>query len=90
MQQEVAISASLILIFAGNTAIIGAYHVFLALSRMDFLPSFILQRNRLRNTPQYSIALATQIPILVLLIVHGQINVLGDMYAFLGCLGPFL
>jgi amino acid transporter len=88
VQQEVAISASLILIFAGNTAIIGAYHVFLALSRMDFLPAFILRRNRLRNTPQYSIALATGIPILVLLIVHGQINVLGDMYAF-GLLGAF-
>jgi amino acid transporter len=88
VQQEVAISASLILIFAGNTAIIGAYHVFLALSRMDFLPAFILRRNRLRNTPQYSIALATGIPILVLLIVNGQINVLGDMYAF-GLLGAF-
>jgi amino acid transporter len=88
LQQEVAISASLILIFAGNTAIIGAYHVFLALSRMDFLPAFILRRNHLRNTPQYSIALATGIPILVLLIVNGQINVLGDMYAF-GLLGAF-
>lgn len=88
VQQEVAVSASLILIFAGNTAIIGAYHVFLALSRMDFLPSFILQRNRLRNTPHYSIALATGIPILVLLIANGQINMLGDMYAF-GLLGAF-
>lgn len=88
VQQEVAVSASLILIFAGNTAIIGAYHVFLALSRMDFLPSFILQRNRLRNTPHYSIALAAGIPILILIIVKGQINVLGDMYAF-GLLGAF-
>jgi amino acid transporter len=88
VQQEVAISASLILIFAGNTAIIGAYHVFIALARMDFLPTFILRRNRLRNTPQFSIALATGIPILVLLIVNGQINVLGDMYAF-GLLGAF-
>jgi amino acid transporter len=88
LPNEVAISASLILIFAGNTAIIGAYHVFLALSRMDFLPAFILRRNRLRNTPQYSIALAAGIPILVLLVVNGQINVLGDMYAF-GLLAAF-
>lgn len=88
LQQEVAISASLILIFAGNTAIIGAYHVFLALARMDFLPSLILQRNRLRNTPHYSIALATGIPVLVLLIANGQINTLGDMYAF-GLLAAF-
>ncbi len=88
LQQEVAISASLILIFAGNTAIIGAYHVFLALARMNFLPDFILQRNRLRNTPHYSIALATGIPILVLLIANGKINTLGDMYAF-GLLAAF-
>ena len=38
LQTEVAISASALLIFAGNTAIIGSYHVFLALSRMEFLP----------------------------------------------------
>jgi amino acid transporter len=88
LQTEVAISASLILMFASNTAIIGAYHVFLALSRMDFLPSFILTRNRFRNTPHYSIALATGIPILVLLLVNGQITLLGDMYAF-GLLGAF-
>jgi amino acid transporter len=88
IQQEVAISASLILIFAGNTAIIGAYHVFLALARMDFLPSFILRRNRIRNTPHYSIILATGIPIAVLLMAQGQINLLGDMYAF-GLLGAF-
>src|SRR6266496_3409978 len=49
LQIEVAISASALLIFASNTAIIGAYHVFMALSRMEFLPSFILQRNKLRN-----------------------------------------
>ncbi len=88
IQQEVAVSASLILVFAGNTAIIGAYHVFIALARMDFLPTFVLRRNRLRNTPQYSIALATGIPILVLLLVNGKINLLGDMYAF-GLLAAF-
>jgi amino acid transporter len=89
LQTEVAISASLILVFASNTAIIGAYHVFMALSRMDFLPSFVLKKNRFRNTPHYSIALATGIPILILLVVNGQINLLGDMYAF-GLLGAFL
>ncbi|GCE28484.1 hypothetical protein KDA_39680 [Dictyobacter alpinus] len=88
IQQEVAISASLILIFAGNTAIIGAYHVFMALARMDFLPTIVLKRNRIRNSPHYSIALATGIPIAVLLVVRGQINTLGDMYAF-GLLAAF-
>ena len=88
LRTEVAISASALLVFASNTAIIGSYHVFLALSRMEFFPRFILQRNKLRGTPHFSIALATVIPILVLLAVHGNINILGDMYAF-GLLGAF-
>ncbi|GLV56172.1 hypothetical protein KDH_30150 [Dictyobacter sp. S3.2.2.5] len=88
LQTEVAISASALLVFASNTAIIGAYHVFIALSRMGFLPEFILQRNKLRGTPHFSIALATGIPIAVLLLVWGNINLLGDMYAF-GLLGAF-
>ncbi|MBV9709638.1 MAG: APC family permease [Ktedonobacteraceae bacterium] len=88
LQTEVAISASALLVFASNTAIIGAYHVFMALSRMGFLPDVILQRNKLRDTPHYSIALATGIPILILMAVQGNINLLGDMYAF-GLLGAF-
>src|SRR6266702_4098861 len=88
LQIEVAISASALLVFASNTAIIGSYHVFMALSRMDFFPPFVLKRNKLRGTPHYSIALATGIPIAVLLLVRGNINILGDMYAF-GLLGAF-
>ncbi|GAC1389204.1 MAG: hypothetical protein NVS4B11_00900 [Ktedonobacteraceae bacterium] len=88
LQTEVAISASALLIFAGNTAIIGSYHVFLALSRMEFFPEIILRRNKLRGTPHYSIALSTLIPIIVLILVAGNINILGDMYAF-GLLGAF-
>jgi amino acid transporter len=88
LQTEVAISASALLVFASNTAIIGAYHVFMALSRMEFFPAFILKRNRLRGTPHYSIALATGIPIVVLVLVQGNITILGDMYAF-GLLGAF-
>lgn len=88
LQTEVAVSASALLVFASNTAIIGSYHVFLALSRMEFFPEFILRRNKLRGTPHYSIALATLVPIAVLVIVHGNINILGDMYAF-GLLGAF-
>jgi amino acid transporter len=88
LQTEVAISASALLVFASNTAIIGAYHVLMALSRMDFFPAFVLKRNKLRGTPQYAIALVTGIPIIVLLIVQGNINILGDLYAF-GLLGAF-
>jgi amino acid transporter len=88
LQTEVAISAGALLIFASNTAIIGSYHVFLALARMEFFPVWLLQLNKLRGTPHFSILIATLIPITVLLIVHGDINILGDMYAF-GLLGAF-
>ena len=88
LQTEVAISASALLVFASNTAIIGAYHVFMALARMEFFPAFILRRNKLRGTPHYSIGIVTLIPILVLIAVRGNINILGDMYAF-GLLGAF-
>jgi amino acid transporter len=88
LQTEVAISASALLVFASNTAIIGSYHVFMALSRMDFFPAFVLKRNKLRGTPHYSIALATSIPIIVLIIANGSINFLGELYAF-GLLGAF-
>src|SRR6266536_688675 len=88
LQTEVAISASALLVFASNTAIIGSYHVFMALSRMDFFPAFVLKRNKLRGTPHYSIALATGIPIIVLIIANGSINFLGELYAF-GLLGAF-
>src|SRR6266852_8478830 len=88
LQTEVAISASALLIFAGNTAIIGSYHVFLALSRMEFFPQFVQQRNTLRGTPHFSILLAIAIPICVLIVVQGAITVLGDLYAF-GLLGAF-
>src|SRR6266536_5017509 len=43
LQTEVAISASALLVFASNTAIIGTYHVFMALSRMEFFPAFVLK-----------------------------------------------
>ena len=88
LQTEVAISASALLVFASNTAIIGSYHVFMALSRMDFFPAFVLKRNKLRGTPHYSIALSTGIPIIVLIIANGSINFLGELYAF-GLLGAF-
>lgn len=83
-----AITASALLVFASNTAIIGAYHVFLALSRMHFFPTAIEHKNKLRGTPHVAIGLATGIPMIVLVAVRGQINILGDMYAF-GLLGAF-
>src|SRR5262249_1222676 len=80
--------ASTLLIFASNTAIIGAYHVFLALAHLQFFPRIVEKTNKLRGTPHVSIALATGIPIIVLIAVRGRIDYLGDMYAF-GLLGAF-
>jgi amino acid transporter len=88
LQVLTAVTASALLLFASNTAIIGAYHVFLALSRMQFFPEVVEKINKLRGTPHISIMLATGIPMAVLVAVGGRIDILGDMYAF-GLLGAF-
>lgn len=83
-----AVTASALLIFASNTAIIGSYHVFMALSHMSFFPKIVLKRDPRRDTPIVSVALATIIPILILLFANGKIDLLGQLYAF-GLLGAF-
>ena len=88
LQVTVAVSASALLIFASNTAIIGSYHVFLALTRMQFFPKPLIALNRWRGTPHWAIILSTAFPILVLIGASGQIDLLGDLYAF-GLLGAF-
>ncbi len=85
----VAITGALLLIFASNTAIIGAYHVFVALARMGFLPRAVEQRNAWRGTPTLAIVLAVGVPVLVVLISTGNVNALGDLYAF-GLLAAFV
>src|SRR3989338_5870447 len=85
----VVLTASTLLLFASNTAIIGAYHVFLALANRGFLPRIIALRSAIFNTPFVAIAIATSVPILVILITRGQMALLGDMYAF-GLLGAFV
>jgi amino acid transporter len=88
----VAVTGSILLIFASNTAIIGGYHVFLALTRMGFLPRVVEKRNALRRTPHIAI-LAAMGPPVVLVCVAGQSPIaavfLGDLYAF-GLLGAFI
>jgi amino acid transporter len=84
----VAISGSMLLIFASNTAIIGAYHVFIALSRMGFLPRLLERRNRLRGTPHWAVLLAVSVPVGVVIGSRGNVGLLGDLYAF-GLLGAF-
>ena len=85
----VVLTASTLLLFASNTAIIGSYHVFLALARQGFLPRVLELRNRAFNTPHIAVVIATSVPILLILATRGEMALLGDMYAF-GLLGAFV
>lgn len=85
----VAASGAILLVFASNTAIIGAYHVFIALARMGFLPRLLERRNRLRFTPHWAILAAVVTPVVVVVASRGDVNFLGDLYAF-GLLGTFV
>ena len=85
----VAVSGALLLVFASNTAIIGAYHVFLALTRMGFMPRVLEVRNRVRHTPHWAIVASVSVPIAVVIAAQGSPDILGDLYAF-GLLGAFV
>jgi amino acid transporter/nucleotide-binding universal stress UspA family protein len=85
---SVVLTASSLLLFASNTAIIGAYHVFLALVKSQFLPKILSIRSKTFNTPHVAIVIATAVPVLVIIGSHGDMKILGDMYAF-GLLGAF-
>ena len=82
-------TASILLLFASNTGIIGAYHVFLALAEGGFLPQAVTWRNRRFGTPHLAIGVATLIPISVVIATQAQLEVLADMYVF-GLLGAFV
>ena len=85
----VAVSGALLLIFASNTAIIGSYHVFVALARMGFLPRLLERRNRWRRSPHWSIVAALAVPVALIAVIGANSILLGDLYAF-GLLGAFV
>ncbi len=85
----VAVSGAILLVFASNTAIIGAYHVFIALARMGFLPRALERRNRRRLTPHWAILAAVVLPVGIVVASGGSVDLLGDLYAF-GLLGTFV
>ncbi|MPZ75643.1 MAG: amino acid permease [Deltaproteobacteria bacterium] len=89
LKAAVVLSASTLLLFAANTAIIGAYHIFLALTNLGFLPRAIALRSATFRSPHVAIAIATIVPISVILGTQGQLALLGEMYAF-GLLGAFV
>ncbi len=84
----VVLSAGALLLLAANTAIIGCYHVFLALTRNKYLPRPLAARNRRYGTPHRAILLATLVPVVVVLMTRGHLELLADMYSF-GLLGAF-
>jgi amino acid transporter/nucleotide-binding universal stress UspA family protein len=89
LKLAVVMSASSLLLFAANTAIIGAYHIFLALSKSGFLPRVIAVRSERFNSPHIAITIATVVPTAVILATQGELALLGEMYAF-GLLGAFV
>jgi amino acid transporter len=89
LQMAVVISASSLLLFAANTAIIGAYHIFLALAKSEFLPRVIALRSTKFNSPHIAILIATIVPIAVVVATQGELALLGEMYAF-GLIGAFV
>jgi len=84
----VVITASSLLLFASNTALVGAYHIFGALADGGFLPGLLLNRSERFGTPTLAITLAVMMPIAVLAMTGGNIATLGGLYAF-GLLGAF-
>jgi amino acid transporter len=88
----VAVTGSVLLVFASNTAIIGGYHVFLALTRMGFLPRVLERQNRWRHTPHVAILAAVSLPVALVYVAGLTPSAsvfLGDLYAF-GLLGSFI
>jgi amino acid transporter/nucleotide-binding universal stress UspA family protein len=84
----VVITSSTLLVGAANTALIGCYHVFLALVRLGFMPQWLAERNQRFGTPHRAIAISVVVPVIVVLATKGQMELLGDMYSF-GLLGAF-
>ncbi len=82
-------SAAALLLLAANTAIIGSYHVFLALSDHNYMPAAIAARNRRYKTPHVAILTATILPAGILFFAKGNMVLLGNLYAF-GLLGAFV
>jgi amino acid transporter/nucleotide-binding universal stress UspA family protein len=86
LQLAVVLTACALLLLAANTAIIGNYHVQLALTKRDFLPAGLGALSHRFQTPYRAILLGTVVPAIVLVTVHGDLHELGELYAF-GLLG---
>jgi amino acid transporter len=88
LKVAIVATASVLLLFAANTAIIGAYHVFMSLSRGNFLPHFMQNHNKKFGTPHIAVLCAVLPPVLIMIVTKGDVGLLGQLYAF-GLLGAF-
>ncbi len=88
LEVAIVLTSATLLMGAANTALIGCYHVFLALVRLGYMPHWLAERSRAFNTPHRAIAISVLVPILVVIGSAGRMEMLGDMYAF-GLLGAF-
>lgn len=88
MAWAVVATASTLLIFAANTAVIGAYHVVLALANGEFLPRILTHRNRQFGTPHWAILVIILVPLGVIWATRGDLALMGHLYSF-GLLGAF-
>ncbi len=89
LELAVGLTASSLLLFAANTAIIGNYHVQLALTRRARLPGGLAALSHRYQTPYRAIVLGTAVPAALLVLVNGSLASLGDLYAF-GLLGSLV
>jgi amino acid transporter/nucleotide-binding universal stress UspA family protein len=88
LKVAIVLTASTLLMGAANTAIIGCYHVFIALVRLGYMPAWLAERSRRFNTPHRAIAISVAVPVLVVILSRGRMDLLGQLYAF-GLLGAF-
>jgi amino acid transporter len=88
LKLAIVITAATLLMGAANTAIIGCYHVFLALVRLGYMPAWLAERGRRFSTPHRAIAISVLVPVAVIIGSRGKTELLGELYAF-GLLGAF-
>jgi amino acid transporter/nucleotide-binding universal stress UspA family protein len=89
LKLAVVLTGSSLLLFAANTAIIGNYHVMMALVRKQLLPEALGALSHRFQTPIRAIVLSTAIPAAILVFAGGSMTLLGELYAF-GLLGAFI
>jgi amino acid transporter len=82
----VALSGAVALLFAANTALVGACHACSALAQAGFLPGRIVRRSRRFGTPAVAILAAVVRAGGAIRIAHGDVDALAHVYAF-GLLG---